>query len=104
MIPPEYFINICKIAELQDYTFYFFSEEPEWIKEKVVPYINVKYQIVENNPSYYEYKDLYLLSSCKYQVRSQGSFGLFAYMLNQHNDKKLIIYNEEQKTCGNGKI
>ena len=97
IVPPEYFINICKIPELQDYTFYFFSEEPEWIKENIAPYINVKYQIVDNNPSYYGYKDLYLLSCCKYQASSQGSFGLYAYMLNSHQDKKLISYNETQK-------
>lgn len=97
VIPAEYFINICNITELQDYTFYFFSEEPGWIKENIVPHIHVKYEVVENNPSYFGYKDLYLLSSCKYQVSSQGSFGLYAYMINSHKDKKLICYNEVQR-------
>ena len=97
VIPAEYFINICAIPQLQRFTFYFFSEEPEWIRENVLPYINVKYELPGNNSSYYGYRDLFLLSCCKYQVKSQGSFGLYAYVLNKYNDKRLIAYNEDKQ-------
>ncbi len=93
-LPPEYFINICNIPELIDFNFYFFSEEPEWIKEEVLPYIDVKYRLVDNNPSYYGYKDLFLLSSCLYQVKSQGSFGEFAYRINTKKNRRLIVYDK----------
>lgn len=97
ILPAEYFINVCNMAELQGFTFYFFSEEPEWIRENILPYVNIKYELAANNSSYYGYRDLFLLSCCKYQVQSQGSFGRFAYLLNENRDKRLIGYNEKKK-------
>lgn len=97
VVPADYFINVCKIPELQDFTFYFFSEEPEWVTENILPHIKVKYELPGNNPSYYGYKDLFLLSSCQYQVKSQGSFGTYAYVMNNYKNKKLIVYNEDKE-------
>lgn len=96
VIPKEYFINITNIPELNEGRFYFFSEEPEWIEENVLPYIDVNAKIVKSNPSYYGYRDLFLLSSCDYQVKSQGSFGEFAYYLNNNKNKRLIGFNEKE--------
>lgn len=94
VIPAEYFINICNAPELQKFTFYFFSEEPKWIEKNILPYISVKYIVSKNNSSYNGYKDLFLLSCCKYQAVSQGSFGIYAYLINKHKDKKLIVYDK----------
>lgn len=63
--------------------------------EKIIPFINARSRVV-NNASYYGYRDLYLLSQCRYTVKSQGSFGEYAYMLNKRQDKKLVAYNGEK--------
>lgn len=95
--PPEFFINISKINELQDFTFFFFSEEPLWIKENILPYISVNYVLVNANNSYYGYRDLYLLSRCQHQVKSQGSFGEYAYLMNSNEGKKLYYFDEKSE-------
>lgn len=96
IIPKEYFINVCKMEEFSDATFFFFSEEPEWIIENIVPFITVEYRVVQGNSSYYGYRDLFLLSKCKYQVVSQGSFGKWAYALNRNEGKACIRYDEKE--------
>ena len=37
------------------------------------------------------YMDLLLLSACKHQIASQGSFGVVAFVLNQNPDKILMF-------------
>ena len=92
-VPAQYFINVCTCNELRDYTFFFFSEEPDWIENEIIPHINVKYKISDTNSAFYGYKDLYLLSCCQYQITSQGSFGKIAFMINKHTGKKYFYYN-----------
>lgn len=93
VLPKEYFINICEDLNGEDSVFYFFSEEPQWIMDNIIPYTNIEYRIIHNT-AYYGYKDLYLLSQCRYQVKSQGSFGRFAYMINTRQDKNMITYDK----------
>jgi hypothetical protein len=93
VLPSQYFINLCEDLNEEGMTFFFFSEEPQWIRENIIPYVDVTWRIV-NNSAYDGYKDLYLLSRCRYQVRSQGSFGYYAYMMNDHIDRKMIVYDK----------
>ena len=95
VLPEQYFINVCEDLNEQGTIFFFFSEEPQWVLEKIIPFINARSRVV-NNASYYGYRDLYLLSQCRYTVKSQGSFGEYAYMLNKRQDKKLVAYNGEK--------
>lgn len=92
VLPSEYFINVCEDLNEKDSVFFFFSEEPQWILDNIIPFANIQYKIVHNT-AFYGYKDLYLLSRCKYQVKSQGSFGEYAYMLNTRQDKNMIVYD-----------
>ncbi len=95
VLPEQYFINVCEDLNGQGTMFFFFSEEPQWVLEHIIPFTNICSRIV-NNSSFYGYRDLYLLSLCRYIVKSQGSFGEYAYMLNKRQDKKLIAYNKEK--------
>lgn len=94
-MPEQYFINVCEDLNGQDTVFFFFSEEPQWVLEHIIPFTSVRSKVV-NNSSFYGYRDLYLLSQCRCIVKSQGSFGEYAYMLNKRQDKKLIAYHEEK--------
>ncbi|MBP3476288.1 MAG: alpha-1,2-fucosyltransferase [Lachnospiraceae bacterium] len=94
VLPNKYFINVCEDLNKRDSVFYFFSEEPQWILDQIIPYINIQYRIVYNT-AFDGYKDLYLLSRCKYQVKSQGSFGEYAYILNSREDKNMVVYDKD---------
>ena len=94
VLPEQYFINVCEDLKGSDSMFFFFSEEPQWVLEHIIPFVDIRYRVV-NNSAFYGYRDLYLLSQCRYVVRSQGSFGEYAYMINKREDRKLIAYNKD---------
>jgi hypothetical protein len=92
--PWEYFVKaVNKVKELfPDASFFFVSDDPDFVKEEIFPNLDkeIKIEIVDINDVDSAYKDLFLLSECKHQIRSQGSMGAIAYLINRHNGKKLI--------------
>lgn len=90
---PQYFVNAIKSPEFEGCTFFFFSDEIDWVKENIIPKLpeNINYYLVEANDSKNGYQDLYLLLSCRHQIASQGSFGVFAFFLNP-NPQKLLMF------------
>lgn len=102
LIPDDYFVNVTQIPELQGELFVFFSEEPEYIEKNIIPKCleknkDFRYCISKSYSSYYGYKDLFLLSRCDVLVKSQGSFGLYAYYISDNDNKKLISYDENEE-------
>lgn len=93
--PPDkdYFLKamdiIVKLAG-EDVEFYLFSDEPEWVKKNLLPYVNYNCKLVNRNDSARGHLDLYIMSRCKNIIASQGSFGSFAKILNI-NDKSILI-------------
>ena len=96
----EYYIKaISIISALQkNVKFFFFSEEPNWIKENIIPKLdNVDYEICDQNGSDKGYLDLYLMTYCKHIIGSKGSFGYFAKILSQNPDGYFICLNDNLK-------
>ena len=85
-------MRAINLPEFKNKEFFFFSEEPEWIEKNILPNIdsNIKTNIIRN-PSNEGYKDLLLLSLCKHQIASQGSFGTYSYLLNKNENKILVL-------------
>ena len=84
-IPDSYFFEIIKYIS-EHYPkpyFYFFSDEPEWVKENLIPNIKVPCQLVQGNKAY---EDLLLISECEVVVSSNGSFGGYGARLNGGSD------------------
>ena len=83
----EFFIlAVRKIHALDpNVKFFFFSEEPDWIREKVLPALDKKIncRVCDQNDSSKGYLDLYLISRCDHVIASLGGFGhagrLFSY-------------------------
>ena len=83
----EFFIlAVRKIKALDpNVKFFFFSEEPDWIREKILPALDkdIACRICDQNDSSKGYLDLYLISRCDHVICSLGSFGyagrLFSY-------------------------
>lgn len=83
--PKEYYIKSIKILSGLDsnITFFFFSEECDWIKNEIIPNVGkkIKYVICDKNGSDKGYLDLYLMSQCKHLISSSGSMGRIARIL-----------------------
>ncbi len=94
--PPEYFINAVNyfIKKYKNASFYFFSDEPDWVQDNVLVHLNNiknKVYLVSHNGSDKGYMDLALMSYCEHFVASQGSMGQYANMLNHNKNKILIV-------------
>ena len=88
----NYFLQAIQCIAPANKEFFFFSDEPDWVKGNILPLLqNVKWNLVECNGSDKGYMDLFLLSNCKYLIGSQGSFGIVAFALNPTPDKLLIL-------------
>ncbi len=94
--PPEihYFLSAIRIIfELNNNTrFYFFSDDTNWVKNNIFPKLNnnTNYTLLTQNTENNGYMDLYLISRCKHVIASQGSFGLFAYVLSKMNGNVIL--------------
>ena len=93
----EYFLkNIQLVLQIEPKSkFYFFSDDLEWVKKKVIPSLNsIEYEICNVNSVEKGYLDLYLLSRCKIIIASQGNMGKFAKMLASDTETLLIAPNK----------
>lgn len=90
---PDYFTRaIAEVgARHEETTYYFFSDEPDWVKENIGRSLGTEtsYVVVDNNGSDRGFVDLYLLSQCQSFVSSQGAFGKYARLLG--DPSRLII-------------
>ncbi|MBR2068358.1 MAG: alpha-1,2-fucosyltransferase [Candidatus Gastranaerophilales bacterium] len=88
----EWFLEAMDIvAKNDDYTFYFFSDEPNWVKENIIPHTKYKCKIIDKNDSSKGYLDLYIMSKCKAFIASQGSLGIYARFLSEYDNALLIM-------------
>ena len=88
----EYFLRSMDIISSfsENPIFYFFSEEPDWIRENILPYTKHNCKLIDKNNSSKGYLDLYIMSKCKSVIASQGSFGNFAKVLSKNEEMILI--------------
>lgn len=100
-LPNAYYLyairKLRQIASMEKEScfFWFFSDEPEWVEEVLLPILQdeVKkdYFVVDINGSDRGYMDLLLMTGCKYIITSKGSLGKYAALLARKNIKKVII-------------
>ena len=78
---------------------YFFSDDMDWVKEKLIPLVKDKYDYlaVDINDNDKGYFDFYLISNCKYQIASEGAFCQTAHIFNKYQNKILITPNDIDK-------
>ena len=78
---------------------YFFSDDMDWVKEKLIPLMKDKYDYlaVDINDNDKGYFDFYLISNCKYQIASEGRFCQTAHIFNKYQNKILITPNDIDK-------
>lgn len=78
---------------------YFFSDDMDWVKNKLIPLVKDKYDYmtVDINDNDRGYFDFYLISNCKYQIASEGRFCETAHIFNKYKNKILITPNDIDK-------
>ena len=78
---------------------YFFSDDMDWVKSKLIPLVKDKYDYmaVDINDNDRGYFDFYLISNCKYQIASEGRFCETAHIFNKYKNKILITPSDIDK-------
>lgn len=79
--------------------FYFFSDEPDWVCENLVPYLklvqNENCHVVNINGSDKGYQDLFLIAHCTHQITSKGTLGKYGALLNDDVSKIVVLCDDE---------
>ncbi|WP_291594813.1 alpha-1,2-fucosyltransferase [Bacteroides sp.] len=79
--------------------FYFFSDEPEWVHDELIPCLNLSLdkdcKIVDINGSDRGYMDLFLIANCTHQITSKGTLGKYGALLNDNMHKIVVLYDDE---------
>lgn len=90
-----YFKNA--IAHFKDSHFYFFSDEPSWVTQELIPMLPLSknFKVVDINGSDKGYMDLYLIAYCKHQITSKGSLGKYGALLMDTPEKTVILCDDE---------
>jgi hypothetical protein len=77
------------ISKDQTTTLYFFSDEPEWVRENLIPlYPNAN--VISFNKNENSWKDMYLMSKCKHNIVANSSFSWWAAWLNDNKNKIVV--------------
>jgi hypothetical protein len=83
-----------------DATFYFFSDDMEWVKSNFGDY-NEQSNFVSGNNEDDSWKDMMLMSNCDHNIIANSSFSWWAAWLNNNKDKKVIApkrwFRDEEK-------
>jgi len=74
--------------------FYFFSDEPAWVKDELVPTLGLaeeKYSAVSANGPDKGYMDLFLMAACRHTVTSKGTMGKYSALLGGGDTTEKIV-------------
>ena len=93
----DYFKNAITYFKDRKAYFYFFSDEPDWVSQTLLPLLPLSdnYKVVSINGSDKGYMDLYLIAYCKHQITSKGSLGKYGALLMDNPRKTVILCDDE---------
>lgn len=87
----EYYSNAIALlaSKTKEFTLVFFSDDSQWVKEQFedLPYSKL---FIDNNTNENSWIDLFLMSSCSYNIIANSSFSWWAAWLNTQPNKIVI--------------
>ena len=91
--PPNYYRRAIEhfVQQVQDPTFYIFSDDIDWVKKNISTKQNVVY--VTHNQANNSWQDMYLMSKCKHNIIANSSFSWWGAWLNTNPNKIVIAPN-----------
>jgi hypothetical protein len=98
----KYYGNICNIdyynkaisyllQRQKDVFFYFFSDDPDWVKQNFVIHNSM---IISFNSKENSWQDMCLMSYCKHNIIANSTFSWWGAWLNTNKDKIVIAPNK----------
>lgn len=89
-------ISHCQ-SKLDNPYFFFFSDEPEWVQNELIPRLCLieQSEVISINGSDKGYMDLYLIAHCKNQITTKGTLGKYGALLND-NPSKIVIFCDDK--------
>ncbi|MHA4807816.1 alpha-1,2-fucosyltransferase, partial [Flavitalea flava] len=86
----NYFLcAIQKMKSLVDHPyFFFFTNDYSWVKDN---FIDEDFTIININSGADSWKDMLLISNCKHNISSNGSFSWWSSYLNKNENKIVIV-------------
>lgn len=89
ILDTEYYTDIIKRIKQENPLswFYFFSNDAEYVKREYA-WLKEK-TIVEHNSGLESFRDMQLMSACKYNIIANSTFSIWAAVLNNNPDKKV---------------
>lgn len=91
-------VDYCKKQMAAVPYFYFFSDEPDWVINELVPSLQLTIdncKVVNINGSDKGYMDLILIARCKHQITSKGTMGKYGALLMDNPQKITILCDDE---------
>jgi tellurite resistance-related uncharacterized protein len=76
-------------SRLTDPHFYFFSDEPNWVKDNLIADLE-NYYIVQHNTGADSWQDMALMSQCQHHIIANSSFSWWGAWLNPDKEKIVI--------------
>lgn len=96
----DYFSKAVSFFKEKDTTpfFYFFSDEPDWVRNELLPSLQLtgeECKVVDLNGSDKGYMDLFLIAHCKHQITSKGTLGKYGAILRDNPEKIVVLCDDE---------
>jgi len=90
-VDESYYRNAVKIIseKVQNPEYYIFSDD-EKEAERIGRVLGISYRMINHNKGLESYKDMYLMSQCKYNIIANSSFSWWGAWLN-NNPNKLVV-------------
>jgi len=71
----------------QNCRFYFFTDDPEWVRQQ---FTEMDYKLIDWNQNDKSYLDMYFMTQCKHNIIANSSFSWWGAWLNRHPEKIVI--------------
>ncbi len=87
----KYYTESIKLIsnKLNNLHFYFFSDDPGWVKENLLPTVK-NASLIEHNTGTESWQDMVLMSKCKHHIIANSSFSWWGAWLNPDKEKIVI--------------
>lgn len=88
----DYYIKAIEYinSNVENPFFYFFSDEPEWVRENFLHLSLTNSKIIDWNKKENSWQDMMLMSRCKHNIIANSSFSWWGAWLNKYPNKIII--------------
>lgn len=84
----DYYVKAISLMKgvFENAVFFFFSNDMDWVRENLLS-LTDNYILIEGNTDKDSWKDMCLMSHCRYNIIANSSFSWWGAWLNYHSDK-----------------